>query len=242
MDFDSRFQQNIRGCEQILLHTFLNKLRCAESLNGAGSTASVYVVDGRRKILPKNDRLAVYGDSVASAMLCQDWYHGGSDRDSWTSIRTTVLCNDYLAARGFALGLDSCLNKNDGTYVVSKKMMATAVEAILGAVHLDGGDDALRRVLRHLRIVNPDELSVVFAKAAKFHFEGLSEFGDAFDFLGHDVFALQGKDPLRFEAAKHFHSQRDPVLHREAPWLTSCKCIAKPGRYSKMEIGGLYKF
>lgn len=28
--------------------------------------------------------------------------------------------------------------------------MATAVEAILGAVHLDGGDDALARVMEHL--------------------------------------------------------------------------------------------
>lgn len=42
-------------------------------------------------------------------------------------------------------------------------MMATAVEAILGAVHLDGGDDALRRVLTRLRIVNPYELPVTFS-------------------------------------------------------------------------------
>lgn len=37
---------------------------------------------------------------------------------------------------------------------MSDGMMATAVEAILGAVHLDGGDDALVAVMQHLRIVD----------------------------------------------------------------------------------------
>lgn len=41
-------------------------------------------------------------------------------------------------------------------------MMATAVEAILGAVHLDGGDAALHHVLTQLRIVNPHTLLVQF--------------------------------------------------------------------------------
>lgn len=81
----------------------------------------------------------------------------------WTSIRNEALCNNFLAERGFCHGLDLCINKDAGTPSVSPKMMATAVEAILGAVHLDGGDDALRRVLTRLRIVNPYELPVTFS-------------------------------------------------------------------------------
>lgn len=41
-------------------------------------------------------------------------------------------------------------------------MMAIAVGAILGAVHLDGGDDALRHVLAQLRIVSPTDPLVMF--------------------------------------------------------------------------------
>lgn len=70
------------------------------------------------------------------------------------------MSNESLAETGFSHGLDVCINKDAGTSSVSNKMMATAVEAILGAVHLDGGDVALRRVLTQLRIVNPHDLLV----------------------------------------------------------------------------------
>jgi dsRNA-specific ribonuclease len=73
----------------------------------------------------------------------------------WTLIRNEALCNESLAERGFEHGLDRYITKDYGTPVVSKKMMATAVEALLGAVHLDGGDGALSRVMGHLRIVDP---------------------------------------------------------------------------------------
>lgn len=76
-------------------------------------------------------------------------------KGAWTLIRNEGLCNDSLAERGFANSLHACVTRNSGTISVSKKMMATAMEAILGAVHLDGGDDALTRVMEHLRIVQP---------------------------------------------------------------------------------------
>ncbi|KAJ4161696.1 uncharacterized protein LMH87_007719 [Akanthomyces muscarius] len=104
-----------------------------------------------------NDRLAVYGDIVATAMLCRDWYHESSSKATWTSIRNQFLSNTYLAETGFSLGLDHCVIKDAGTSSVSDKMMAIAVGAILGAVHLDGGDNALRHVLAQLRIVSPTD-------------------------------------------------------------------------------------
>ena len=38
---------------------------------------------------------------------------------------------------------------NPGTTKVSDAMIATTVEAILGAVHLDGGDDTLKTVMQN---------------------------------------------------------------------------------------------
>jgi ribonuclease-3 len=43
--------------------------------------------------------------------------------------------------------MDVCVTKNPGTYMLSDKMVATAVEAVMGAVYLDGGEMALELVM-----------------------------------------------------------------------------------------------
>jgi hypothetical protein len=50
---------------------------------------------------------------------------------------------------------------NGGTTRVSSGMVATAVEAILGAVDIDGGRDALARVMNHLGLTQHALLSWV---------------------------------------------------------------------------------
>ena len=62
--------------------------------------------------------------------------------------------NSELAAAGFRLGLDDCILLNLGTASVSDKTMATTMEAILGAVELDAGPDALTEVANRLGIVH----------------------------------------------------------------------------------------
>jgi len=68
----------------------------------------------------------------------------------WTTIRNEILGNDGLADRGYALGVVQCIFVADGTYRKSPKMIATTLEAIIGAVFQDGGDDAVMRVMKHL--------------------------------------------------------------------------------------------
>lgn len=58
-----------------------------------------------------------------------------------------------LAGRGFRHGLDECIIKNPGhSGRISDRMMATAVEAIIGAVYKDSGLDfgAVRAVMDKL--------------------------------------------------------------------------------------------
>ena len=50
-------------------------------------------------------------------------------------------------------GLDQFVKLNPGTLDVSAKTMATTVEAILGAAQEDGGEVALRAVMRRLGLI-----------------------------------------------------------------------------------------
>ena len=71
--------------------------------------------------------------------------------ESYNEIRNELVTNKALGERGFQLGLDRFVIANPGT-AVSKKMMANAFEAIVGAVSVDAGDnalDAVYRVLEH---------------------------------------------------------------------------------------------
>lgn len=57
------------------------------------------------------------------------------------------MSNQNLAEIGRRFGLDKCVILNPGTHVVSVYSMATAVEALLGAVHQDGGEKEVARIL-----------------------------------------------------------------------------------------------
>ncbi|KJK82651.1 hypothetical protein H634G_01788 [Metarhizium anisopliae BRIP 53293] len=154
MDLNSRFGDKIKRCEEATGYVFVKKELCAEALN-ASADSTAYYYGHTLKQLRKNDRLAVYGDTVADSVLCHRWYKQGHEKGVWDTMRKEAFCNKNLAERGFAHQLDVCIIRNGGTVSVSDKMMATAVEAILGAVRLDGGVDALTTVMGNLGIIVP---------------------------------------------------------------------------------------
>jgi hypothetical protein len=80
----------------------------------------------------------------------------------WTTLRNEILGNDGLAARGYDVGVDKCIFVADGTYHKSPKMVATTLEAIIGAVFEDGGDEAAMRVIKHLGFLEHRFLTVTF--------------------------------------------------------------------------------
>ena len=73
----------------------------------------------------------------------------------WDTIRQAVLGNSRLGSAGLDHGLKPCVVLNPGTADVSAKTMATTVEAILGAAHIDGGDAALAQVTESLDLTHP---------------------------------------------------------------------------------------
>jgi ribonuclease-3 len=64
----------------------------------------------------------------------------------WTQIQQDLVSNSNLGRRGFELGLDRCIITVPGLERVSTNMMATTVEAILGAVFEDSGANDLSAV------------------------------------------------------------------------------------------------
>ncbi|KAF5607634.1 ribonuclease III [Fusarium pseudoanthophilum] len=151
----------IAECETIIAYKFDDKALCAQALNTAADSNSVYVLDRCFKTMPKNDRLAVYGDSVAASYLCSLWIKRGLPKHCWTTLRRDLISNDKLANVGVEHGLDRCINMNGGTTRASNGMVATTVEAILGAVEIDGGRNALARVMNRLGLTQHTLLSAV---------------------------------------------------------------------------------
>jgi dsRNA-specific ribonuclease len=61
---------------------------------------------------------------------------------------------------GFQRGLDACVILNAGTLDVSRLSMASTIEAITGAVELDGGSEAVMQLVTRLGLVHPMLTSV----------------------------------------------------------------------------------
>ncbi|KAJ4128986.1 hypothetical protein NW768_007512 [Fusarium equiseti] len=163
MDLSHRFGAKVAECEDIIGYSFESKLLCAEALNAAADSQAVYTMNGFFRRMPKNDRLAVYGDTAVTFYLAGIWLENGLDKHCWTSLRNDLISNANLARVGMEHGLHACINANGGTLRVSPGMVATAVEAILGAMERDGGCDALVRVMAHLGLTQHALISSVLS-------------------------------------------------------------------------------
>ncbi|KAJ4357102.1 hypothetical protein N0V95_002758 [Ascochyta clinopodiicola] len=139
--------------QQLTDYTFTNELLAAEAVQMAAP--QIAVVYGSFRGLPNNKRLSVLGNAVLTKVLCGLWFNA---RDSsgneltptdWTILRNDILSNESLGQRGYTLKIDTLVCCNPGT-LVSAKMVAATLEALIGAVHQDGGDDAALRVIKHL--------------------------------------------------------------------------------------------
>lgn len=87
MDFARHFGPKATQCETIIGYSFKSKLLCAEALNAAADSQAVYTMDGFFHLMPKNDRLAVYGDTAATFYLAGIWMDQGLQKRSlhcWT--------------------------------------------------------------------------------------------------------------------------------------------------------------
>lgn len=73
-----------------------------------------------------------------------------------TNAQNTRATNHNLASIGFSLGIKAYIQLNPSLQgIVNEKLMATTMEALIGAVYLDSGKDVMttRLVIIRLRIL-----------------------------------------------------------------------------------------
>lgn len=103
-----------------------------------------------------NERLEFLGDSVLNlgvSRLLFDRF-GGSDEGDLTRVRAHLVREDSLHRLALALRLPEVLRLSDGEArgggAQRPSILADAMEAVIGAVYLDGGAEAAHALVTHL--------------------------------------------------------------------------------------------
>ena len=81
----ARLRSRIAVCKAVTGYSFRDRHLCAEALNRLDGDAALVLKDGEQVHLPENDKLAFYGDVVATSELCRVWieHPGSSNNNKW---------------------------------------------------------------------------------------------------------------------------------------------------------------
>ncbi|HEX2578751.1 MAG TPA: ribonuclease III [Aquihabitans sp.] len=106
-----------------------------------------------------NERLEFLGDAVLGIIVTDDIYHRHPDagEGQLSRIRASVVCAPALAEMAIELGVGEVLLLGKGEDASGGRerpsILADAMEAVIGAVYLDGGRQAAQRLVE--RLVSP---------------------------------------------------------------------------------------
>lgn len=104
---------------------------------------------------PHNERLEFLGDGVLGCAIAEDLYarFPQLDEGSLSRLRATLVRETALAQVARGIDLSEFLRLGEGEIasggVARPSILADALEALYGAVFLDAGFEAARRVIRH---------------------------------------------------------------------------------------------
>ncbi|KAH9887761.1 ribonuclease III domain-containing protein [Xylariomycetidae sp. FL2044] len=141
--------RQIQSAMAIIGYDFVNTELLWEALQAAGNGT---VICNKRYIREGNKSLAAIGDKILGLLIVKEGYYR-QDRIGVIAIRTAEVCsNERLATICDDTGLTECIkgNPSQGRFFVGGKTKAASIEAIIGAVYLDGGLDAARAVMQRI--------------------------------------------------------------------------------------------
>jgi len=105
-----------------------------------------------------NETLAFLGDAVLSLLVAEHLWETGRDEPVGvlTPRRAAVVSGENVARWAEGLGVGPLLRVGRGEELTGgrakRSVLATAIEAILGAIYLEGGLEACRSVVRRLAV------------------------------------------------------------------------------------------
>ena len=140
--------ENIESKSTVFGYTFADPVLLAEAL-----TTPAYKMEN--PAARDNQRLEVLGDAVLGLLAAEAVFLADGAREGRLTVRRShMVSTAALCAAAKRQGLKSRLRVNRGAAELSdqSKTMADAVEAILGAVYLDGGFEAARGVFAALEL------------------------------------------------------------------------------------------
>lgn len=149
-----------------------------------------------------NERLEFLGDAVLGYVIATRLFEMGSGirEDTMTLMRASMVKGETLAkiARNLEIGSHLRLGVGERKSGADKRVsiLADTVEALIGAVHEDGGIDAARQVvlkLFHDRLTDPERLAIKDPKTR------LQEYlqGAGLPLPEYSVIATEGADHAR---------------------------------------------
>lgn len=137
----------LSALEDRLQYTF-----CDRSLLETALTHTSFVKGGGRK-RAHNERLEFLGDAVLELCVSEHLYrdHPEMQEGAMTRHRARLVCEKALYSAAAALGLPAYLHLGPGEERTGGRekpsIVSDAMEAVIGAVYLDGGLESARRVI-----------------------------------------------------------------------------------------------
>ena len=119
-------------------------------------THSSYINEGKPRETGNNERLEFLGDAILDAVISDYLYSRleHMEEGELTKLRAVIVCERSLAACGAKLSIGSYLRLGKGEENSGGRkrgsILADATEAVIGAIFLDGGWDAVSKFVIRL--------------------------------------------------------------------------------------------
>ena len=140
-----------RELEELIGYTFKNSVLIERALTHTSRANELM-----KSHLESNERLEFLGDAVLEEIVSSCLYFGLPEKEegALTKIRASLVCERSLASAARKIGLERFIRLGKGEELSGGRqrdsIVSDCLEAVFGAVFLDGGRDAARSVIEKI--------------------------------------------------------------------------------------------